>query len=75
MNDFTPVSCYLYDCLEAIATLKHQCSITYRERSDKFTLTKVRGQIVAIYAADGEDWCKLGNGTVICLTQIEEFEL
>jgi len=72
MNNFTPVSCYLHDCLEAIATLKQQCSITYREGSDK--LTTVRGQIVALYAADGEDWCKLGNGTVICLTQIESFE-
>ena len=72
MNDFTPVSCYLHDCLEAIATLKQQCSITYREGSEQ--LTTVRGQIVGIYAADGEDWCKLGDGTLINLALIEEFE-
>ena len=72
MNDYTSVSCDLHDCLEEISTLKRQCSITYRERSDR--LTKVRGQIVDIYAADGADWCKLDDGTVINLARIEEFE-
>ena len=72
MNDYSPVSCDLQAHLEEISTRKRQCSITYREQSDK--LTQVRGQIVGIYAADGEDWCKLGDGTVINLALIEEFE-
>ncbi len=67
-----PVSCDLQAYLEEILTRKRQCTITYREQSDK--LTQVRGQIVEIYAADDADWCKLGDGTVINLALIEEFE-
>lgn len=72
MNDYSRVSCELHDCLEEIATLKCQCIIIYRNHSNQFT--KVRGQIVEIYAADNRDWCKLGDGTVISLDKIEEFE-
>lgn len=37
MPDYTPVSCDLQAHLEAIATQKRQCRITYRERADKLT--------------------------------------
>ena len=72
MTDDTPVSCDLRDILEKIATRKRQCTITYRNKSDKFT--EVSGQIVDIYAAEGADWCKLDNGSVIRLDKIEEFQ-
>ena len=72
MKDDNPVSCDLQAYLEEIFTQKRQCSITYREQSAK--LTQVRGQIVALYAAKGTDWCKLSEGTVINLALIEEFE-
>lgn len=72
MTDDTPESCYLRDILQEIATRKRQCTITYRNKSNKFT--EVRGEIVDIYAAEGADWCKLDNGSVIRLDKIEEFE-
>ncbi len=72
MNDDTPVSCDLNDRLSEIATLKHQCTITYRNEKNEFT--KVGGRIVALYAAEGADWCRLSDETVIRLDKIEEFE-
>ena len=72
MPDYTPVSCDLHAHLEAIATQKRQCRITYRERADK--LTQVSGQIVDIYAAEDGDWCKLGDGRLIRIERIEAFE-
>lgn len=72
MTDDVPMSCDLRDILEEIAARKRQCTITYRNKSNKFT--EVRGQIVDIYAAEGADWCKLDNGLVIRLDKIEEFE-
>ncbi len=72
MNDDMRISCDLYTCLKEISTSKSQCSITYRERSDK--LTKVWGHILELYAVDDADWCKLDDGTVINLDLIEEFE-
>ena len=72
MNDDTPVSCYLNERLEEIATLKHQCTITYRNEKDEFT--EVGGRIIEIYAAEGNDWCRLSDETVIRLDKIEEFE-
>ncbi|VEP16577.1 conserved hypothetical protein [Hyella patelloides LEGE 07179] len=72
MNDDTPVSCDLNDLLEKIVTLKRQCTITYRNEKDEFT--KVGGRIIDIYAAEGSDWCRLSDETVIRLDKIEEFE-
>jgi Rho-binding antiterminator len=72
MSDYTPVSCELQDYLEATATLKKECRLTYLDENNK--LSKVQGQIVDIYAADGADWCKLDSDTVIRLDRIEEFE-
>ena len=72
MTDYTPVSCYLHAHLEEISIRQRQCRITYRGQSDQ--LLKVSGQIVAIYAANGMDWCKLDNGQLIRLDLIEEFE-
>ncbi|BAU67341.1 hypothetical protein STA3757_47530 [Stanieria sp. NIES-3757] len=72
MSNYTPVSCDLYDQLEAIATLKQECTITYKQENGQWA--KAKGRIVDVYAADGADWCKLSNDTVIRLDKIEEFE-
>ncbi|HHP7230259.1 MAG TPA: hypothetical protein ACFCUY_05295 [Xenococcaceae cyanobacterium] len=72
MSNYTPVSCELYDRLEAIATLKKECHLTYLNQNNE--LTKVEGQIVDVYAADNADWCKFDDGTVIRLDKIEAFE-
>ncbi len=72
MPDYTPVSCDLHAHLEEIATRQRQCRITYRESADK--LTQVRGKITEFYAAEGLDWCRLGNGRLIRIDRIEAFE-
>ena len=68
MSNYTPVSCEL----EAIATLKKECRLTYLNENNE--LTKVGGQIVDVYAADNADWCKLSDDTVIRLDKIESYE-
>ncbi len=72
MSDYTPVSCELYDRLEATATLKKECHLTYLGENNK--LSEVQGQIVDVYAADGADWCKLSDGTVIRLDRIKQLQ-
>lgn len=72
MSDYTPVSCELYDRLEATATLKKECHLTYLNKNNQ--LNEVLGQIVDVYAADGADWCKLDDDTIIRLDKIQEFE-
>ncbi len=72
MSDYTPVNCELYDRLEARATLKKECHLTYLNENNQ--LNEVRGLIVDVYAADGADWCKLDDDTIIRLDKIQEFE-
>lgn len=73
MSNYTPVSCELYDRLEAIATLKKECHLTYLNENNE--LTEVGGQIVDVYAADNADWCKLSDDTVIRLDRIESYKV
>ena len=72
MNEDTPVSCDLYDRLEAIATLRQNCQINFQ--NDNRELKQVYGKIVDVYAAEGADWCKIDDDTVIRLDKIESFE-
>lgn len=68
MSNYTPVSCDLYDKLEAMATLHRTGKITYRsEAEDSIETTDT---IADIYAKDGADYCKLSQGTVIRLDQL-----
>ncbi len=71
MSDYTPKSCELYDCLEAIATLKKECHLNYFDDNGK--LIEVRGQIVDVYARDNADWCKFSDDTEVRLDKIESF--
>lgn len=72
MSDYTPVSCELYDKLEAIATLHRTSQIAYRtEAGEK---VQVESKIVDVYAKDGADYCKLANDAIIRLDQLEAIE-
>ncbi|MDJ0568070.1 MAG: hypothetical protein QNJ53_03390 [Pleurocapsa sp. MO_192.B19] len=72
MSDYTPVSCELHDRLEATATLKKECSITYLNENNE--PSEVRGRIVDVYSSDDGEWCKMTDDTVIRLDRIEKFE-
>lgn len=72
MSDYTPASCELYDLLEAIATLKKECRLTYLDENGEYA--KVSGKIVDVYAENNADWCKLSDNTVVRLDRIETFE-
>ena len=53
MSNYTLLCCELYDRLEAIATLKKECHLTYLNENNE--LAEVRGRIVDVYAADGAE--------------------
>lgn len=68
MTDYIPVDCDFHDELEALATLRQVCQITYRNADNQ--VVDVQGQIVDIYTADRAEFLKLKNGTEIRLDQI-----
>lgn len=68
MSDYTPVSCDLYDKLEAMATLHRTGQITYRSESGE--TVEVSDEIVDVYARGGADYCRLSQGTVIRLDRL-----
>lgn len=72
MSDYTPISCELYDQLEAIATQKKECHLSYFNNNDE--LVVICGQIVEVYTADNSDWCRFNDNTTIRLDRIEAFE-
>jgi len=69
MNDYTPVSCDFHDEVEAIATLKQEAHIVYRDDTD--AKAEVSGLIVDVYAKDGADYLKLENEQVIRMDRVE----
>jgi Rho-binding antiterminator len=68
MDEYILVSCDFHDQLEAWATLRQPCQITYRDGANE--LIEVQGRIVDVYAADKADFLKLNNGTRIRLDKI-----
>lgn len=72
MSDYTPVSCELYDKLEAIATLHRTSQIAYRNEAGDTVETT--GKIIDVYAKDGADYCKLEDDTVIRLDRLDAIE-
>ena len=72
MSDYTPVSCELYDKLEAIATLHRTSQITYQNQAGEDT--DVETKIVDVYAKDGADYCKFEDGTVVRLDKLKAIE-
>lgn len=68
MDAYIPVSCDFHDELEALATLRKECRIVYRNAANE--LVEVPGRIVDIYAASKADFIKLNDGTEIRLDRI-----
>ncbi|MGB3571461.1 MAG: hypothetical protein WBA01_05415 [Phormidesmis sp.] len=68
MSNYTPVSCELYDKLEAMATLHRAGEISYRTESGDTKAANAK--IADVYAKDGADYCKLEDGTVIRLDRL-----
>ncbi|MEM9807578.1 MAG: hypothetical protein AAF959_20120 [Cyanobacteria bacterium P01_D01_bin.56] len=68
---YTPPACSFTDYLEAAAVLHQISHIIYLDDTDQ--RQEIQTKVVDIYAAAGADWCKLDNGTIIRLDQIEQF--
>ncbi len=69
MSDYTPVSCELYDKLEAIATLHRISQVTYQSETGESV--DVETKIVDVYAKDGADYCKFDNGIIVRLDRLQ----
>ncbi len=65
MTDYIPLNCNLHDHLEALATLRKQCQIVYRQ--DDNQCTETRDMIVDIYTKNKEEFVVLRAGEVIRL--------
>ncbi|MEM8505201.1 MAG: hypothetical protein AAF716_18855 [Cyanobacteria bacterium P01_D01_bin.1] len=73
MSEYTPVSCELYDKLEAIATLHRTSQITYQNQASE--KVAVETKIVDVYAKDGADYCKFEDGTIVRLDKLQAIEV
>lgn len=62
------VDCDFHDELEALATLRQQCRIVYRNAVDK--VVEVQERIVDVYAVNKADFLSLKDGTEIRLDRI-----
>jgi Rho-binding antiterminator len=67
MDEYTPVDCDFHDRFEALATLRKDCTIVYRNAGE---IAEIRGKIIDVYAKNKADWCKMNNGTEIRLDWI-----
>ncbi len=68
MDAYRLVSCDFHDELEALATLRQECQIVYRNTADE--VVEVQDRIVDVYAANKADFIKLKNGTEIRLDRL-----
>ncbi|BAU15397.1 hypothetical protein LEP3755_59550 [Leptolyngbya sp. NIES-3755] len=68
MDDYYLVDCGFHDQLEALATLRQICQISYRTVTGE--VVEVQDQIVDVYAANHADFLKLKNGTEIRLDRL-----
>lgn len=71
MAPYIPPACSFTDYLEAAAVLHQVARIIYLDEHNQ--RQEVEAKIRDIYAAEGADWCKLDNGTLIRLDRIEQF--
>lgn len=68
MNDYCLVDCGFHDQLEALATLRQTCQISYRTATEE--IVEVQSQIVDVYAANKADFLQLKDGTEIRLDRL-----
>ncbi len=72
MSNSIHVGCDLHEHLKAIASFGKECRLTYIDKEGK--LIRKLGQIIDIYEAEGVDWCKLSEGSIIRVDRIETIE-
>jgi Rho-binding antiterminator len=63
MNGYRLIDCDFYDRLEAWATLRQICKITYHNSFEE--LVEVQSQIIDVYTAHKAEYIKLIDGTEI----------
>ncbi|KAM3099693.1 hypothetical protein ACKFKF_13750 [Phormidesmis sp. 146-12] len=68
MDDYYLVDCGFHDQLEALATLRQTCQISYHTGTGE--VVEVQDQIVDVYAANHADFLKLKDGTEIRLDRL-----
>jgi Rho-binding antiterminator len=68
-TDYQPIDCSLHDRLEALATLRRECDVVYRDAHGERRETRER--IVDVFARAGEELVKLESGTEIRLDRLE----
>lgn len=68
MDDYCLVDCGFHDRLEALATLRQTCQISYRTVTGE--IVEVQDRIVDVYAANQADFLKLKDGTEIRLDRL-----
>jgi Rho-binding antiterminator len=68
-TDYRPIDCSLHDRLEALATLRQECDVVYRNADGERRETRER--IVDVFARAGEELVKLESGTEIRLDRLE----
>ena len=69
---YQPISCGLHDQLLAHATLRRNCTISYRD--DMGQLQKTESLIQDVYTRDGAEYMKLEDGTIIRLDRLVQIE-
>ena len=68
MDDYCLVDCGFHDRLEALATLRQICQISYHTVTGE--IVEVQDRIVDVYAANRADFLKLKDGTEIRLDRL-----
>jgi Rho-binding antiterminator len=71
-TDYQPIDCSLHDRLEALATLRQECDVVYRDADGERRETRER--IVDVFARAGEELVRLESGTEIRLDRLEAVE-
>jgi Rho-binding antiterminator len=71
-TDYQPIDCSLHDRLEALATLRQECDVVYRDVDGERRETRER--IVDVFARAGEELVRLESGTEIRLDRLEAVE-
>ncbi len=69
---YEPVQCSFHDVLEDAAVRRRTCVIRYRDEDG--TPHEASTTIRDIYARDGAEYARLGNGTVVRLDRLDDVE-
>lgn len=65
---YHPIACSLHDELEALATLRRECRITFRDEESK--TETISDAIADIFTRGREEFLRLRNGVMIRLDRI-----